>query len=195
MNKSILKMDGVPFWKSDVENFDDVKNIAISKIYELEKNVDTQKYSNVNGYQSTAEIYSVSEFRPIFDSAMRLASSASIDMKFIPCDLILKNAWFNINRGTNTFNKEHVHGDVFSGVVYLKTPDGSGSIEFVNPAFNELWSGVPYIEPSTFVREYSINPKEGDILLFPSYLKHRVMPNSKDVERISMSFNISILAR
>ena len=191
MNSSILRMDGVPFWKSSVGN---IEESILSKIYEIEKEFPTERYSNINGYQSQANIYLIEEFRPLFETVMRLASAASVDMKFAPCNLILKNAWFNINRGTSSFNKQHIHGDIFSGVLYLKCPEGSGGIEFKNPAFNDMWLGSPFIlqnDQSSFRSDYPLIPEEGEVFLWPSYLPHSVMPNTNNVERISISFNIS----
>jgi uncharacterized protein (TIGR02466 family) len=191
---TIFRMDGVPFWKNNIDNYELIKDSVIEKIHQLEKNKETEKLSNINGYQSYPTIYDIEEFRLLFEYVMKLAATASIDMKFLPCNLILKNAWFNINRGTNSYNKEHVHGDVFSGVLYIKCPEGSGGIEFKNPAFNEMWMGRPYMPPgenSPFHSEYFINPKEGEVFLWPSYLPHSVRSNSTDIERISISFNIS----
>lgn len=87
MNSSILRMDGIPFWKSSVGN---IEESILSKIYEIEKEFPTERYSNINGYQSQANIYLIKEFRPLFETVMRLASAASVDMKFAPCSLILK---------------------------------------------------------------------------------------------------------
>jgi uncharacterized protein (TIGR02466 family) len=39
------------------------------------------------------------------------------------------------------------------------------------------------------------NPLEGRMLIFPSYLAHQVEPNESDEDRISVSFNLSIVNR
>ena len=38
---------------------------------------------------------------------------------------------------------------------------------------------------------YTIKPRAGDVYLWPSYLYHSVDSNTQDVERISISFNLS----
>ena len=38
-----------------------------------------------------------------------------------------------------------------------------------------------------------IEPEEGSIILFPSYIPHSVETNSHDDERISISFNLMVL--
>ena len=40
--------------------------------------------------------------------------------------------------------------------------------------------------------EYYVNPKEMDLIIFPSSLFHYVDQNLSDEERISLSFNIKI---
>ena len=37
---------------------------------------------------------------------------------------------------------------------------------------------------------YNLSPKEGSVILFPSYLRHAVEVNESDEDRISASFNV-----
>ena len=41
----------------------------------------------------------------------------------------------------------------------------------------------------------SINPAEGGLVLFPSYLDHSVNENLSNEERIVISFNLSLLRK
>jgi uncharacterized protein (TIGR02466 family) len=69
-------------------------------------------------------------------------------------------------------NSEHVHGDVFSGVFYLKAPEESGKLVLQNPAINRMWNGCALTsQKNQFTGEsIRIEPVEGNIILFPSYL-------------------------
>jgi uncharacterized protein (TIGR02466 family) len=40
---------------------------------------------------------------------------------------------------------------------------------------------------------FSHQPKVGELLLFPSWLPHFVLPNTSNEERISVSFNIELV--
>ena len=40
---------------------------------------------------------------------------------------------------------------------------------------------------------YNLNPKVGDLLIFPDYLMHTAYPFNIDAERRSFSFNVKIL--
>jgi len=57
------------------------------------------------------------------------------------------------------------HRQMVSGVYYVKTPPGSGAIQFLDPR-------GPY---PPFDDKLTIRPRAGDLLLFPSWLQHQVM--------------------
>ena len=92
-------------------------------------------------------------------------------------------------------NSEHVHGEILSGVFYLKAPPESGKLVLSNPGLNRLWGGCSLVkEKNQFTGEMMrIEPEEGSILLFPSCIPHSVETNSHDDERISISFNLMVL--
>ena len=94
-------------------------------------------------------------------------------------------------------NSEHVHGDTYSGVFYLSAPEGSGKLSIVNPAINRMWQGTQLTDKKNqFTGEsIKIEPEEGNIILFPSYIPHYVETNNHDEERISISFNVIALPK
>ena len=108
---------------------------------------------------------------------------------------LISSIWGNIN-SYKDYNIAHVHGaSVISGVYYLKLPSKSGQICFYNPAhegIDYLWEHC--IEKFTPQNSSSwrIDVEEGDLILFPSWLKHGVEPNlNKKEDRVSIAFNIS----
>ena len=75
-----------------------------------------------------------------------------------------------------------------SAVFYFKKPKDSGNIEFVDP--------LEYIRQMTPIHHYSENdvytPVEAeqfDLILFPSWIKHRTQHNLTDSERVAISIN------
>jgi len=108
----------------------------------------------------------------------------------------ISSMWGNIN-GYKDYNIAHTHGNsVISGVYYLKTPPNCGRVCFYNPAhegIDYLWEYC--IKKFTIQNSSSwkIGVEDGDLLLFPSWLKHSVEPNlNKKEHRMSLAFNISI---
>ena len=58
----------------------------------------------------------------------------------------------------------------------------NGTIDFINGQKNFLSKSI-----------YNLNPKLGDLLIFPNYLMHTAYPFNVDGERRSFSFNAKIL--
>ena len=113
--------------------------------------------------------------------------------------LQLLNLWINIS-GKHAYNSKHDHpGSHLSGVVWVKIPPNSGRLEFEAPfSFTREKEFENYNEK---VKErynvYSMiyyNPQPGMMVIFPSDLKHEVMSNKSNEDRISISFNLKIIS-
>jgi len=105
--------------------------------------------------------------------------------------IIVEDNWV-IGYNKNEYQGEHNHGYTsrgISGVIYAKVPENSSSIEFLTPN--------PYSDHICVVNNSSVNylPKEGMILIFPNFLKHKVLPNLNipdNALRLGLSFNARI---
>ena len=95
----------------------------------------------------------------------------------------------------NSYNQAHIHpNNLLSSVYYVKAPKNCGKIIFNNPnqiSLNRFPKDLKKTEFSANLQK--IEPREGVLLLFPSYLWHSVEPNLSDEDRIIVSFNISFL--
>jgi len=189
----------VPLWQSEYPEFEEHQELFLKVVKEYKEQNPTKETprSNIAGYQSPSTLQSVEELRPLFEYICQMGFKAVADLDFIDCDIALTEAWLNINDSRQCMNSEHVHGDVLSGVFYLSAPEGSGKIVFQNPAINKLWKGCSLTsQKNQYTGEtIRIEPEEGNILLFPSYLPHSVVTNDHDEERISISFNIIALPK
>ena len=97
------------------------------------------------------------------------------------------SAWCNVNDpGTENFMHSHP-GNFMSGVVYFQA-EGTGCLEFVpnNYLYKLTHPAWPYHGISVY------EPADGDILMFPSYLLHRIRRNTSDKQRISMAFDATL---
>ena len=104
-------------------------------------------------------------------------------------DIELYNSWVNITRRGLLNYHRHPHFQI-SGCYYHKISPGMGSIEFKCPNTVVANGGFPN-GPHTPER-ISLMPKEGSLILFPSWLEHAIGINETNEERISLSFNIKI---
>ena len=110
--------------------------------------------------------------------------------------LSINSMWGTINSKTSHWNMVHTHPEcLISGVFWLSTPIGSGDFVFMNPTNIDWWTqrlfNTEKLESNSYSGTYlKINAKEGQCLIFPSYVPHMVEPNTTEVNRISISFNI-----
>ena len=102
--------------------------------------------------------------------------------------------WAVINK-KNSSNTMHIHSNNYiSAAYYVKAPINCGDIVFYDPKFAATYR-YPKISKTNKLNSniVSFQPKEGMLVLFPSYLQHSVNVNKTDEERIVISFNINLI--
>ena len=105
----------------------------------------------------------------------------------------IEEAWLNINK-KGSYNLEHEHPNCFiSGVYYVNTPIDGGDIIFIHPSttINYVWPVKNCFEQYNEFNSniWTFKAEKNKLLLFPSWLKHRVEENKNNEDRISISFN------
>ena len=196
---NLMPIYSVPLWQSEYPEFEKHKEIFLTTVKEYKEQNPTRETprSNIAGYQSPSTLQGVEELCPLFEYICQMGFKAVADLDFVDCDIALTEAWLNINDSRQCMNSEHVHGEVFSGVFYLSAPDESGKLVIQNPAINKMWKGCSLTsQKNQFTGDsIRIEPVEGNIILFPSYISHSVETNNHDEERISISFNLIALPK
>ena len=194
---NLMPIYSTPLWQSEYPEFDEHKELFLASVKEYREQNPTIEppRSNIAGYQSPSTLQGQEELRPLFEYICQMAYKAVADLDFVDCDIALTEAWLNVNDSRQCMNVEHIHGDVFSGVFYLQAPEGSGKLAIVNPGINRMWAGCELgLQKNQFTGDrIRIEPVEGNIIIFPSYVPHFVETNDHDEERISISFNIVAL--
>ena len=147
-----------------------IKNeIKLSNSF-VKKNLSKELIKNIKNYLKDSEINKIKEIKII-------------------------NLWV-VKQLKNEYNPIHYHDGQLSGVGYLKIPKNmnqnkmvknkkiktNGTIDFINGQRSFLSKSI-----------YNLNPKVGDLVLFPNYLMHTAYPFNIDDERRSFSFNVKII--
>ena len=146
-----------------------IKNeIKIPKLI-IDKNLSKELIKNIKIYLEKSDIKKIKEIKII-------------------------NLWV-VKQFKNEYNPIHYHDGQISGFGYLKIPKNmsenrliknkkfktNGTIDFINGQNNFLSKSI-----------YNLNPKLGELLIFPNYLMHTAYPFNVDGERRSFSFNAKI---
>jgi uncharacterized protein (TIGR02466 family) len=185
-----MDLFSIPCWQYLLPNYD--KQSIILSIENFHTINGTEQISNHRGFQSQKNLHSVEELTPIFNFICESVKQAAEELNLEFKNIGIIESWSNINEGTSSYNHQHSHQGVLSGVFYLDAPEGSGNLVIVNPGMNTLWQGYPMIKArNKYTSEaIKVKPKDGLLILWPSYVPHSVETNSRDVKRISISFNI-----
>ena len=170
----------------------DVNNL-LDYCYDLKSKEAGRNFSNVSGWQSLDLNRNLTIFREFRNTVETLANQFHNYLKLKKrYTQILDNFWININP-TGGSNKPHSHpNSVFSGVLYLKTPEGCGNLNFPHPNKNHSYhfnqDTVEELDNHTYINYYHI-PTVGKMVMFPSSYEHYVDGNSSNIDRVSIAFN------
>ena len=104
--------------------------------------------------------------------------------------IYLNNIWAQIGDQYWSHQEHHHPNSYFSGILYLKTPEGSGQTGFTKPG------DAPMIQLDIASETYNdINmgrywetPVEGKYVIFPSWLRHSVDYGNHEGDRITLSW-------
>lgn len=202
MNNKPLEMYplfSVPFFRIDYDDAENFQKTASDIIYQLEKtdSIDLSNCYTANSYTSfysNAQILELNEFSGlknfVISSIEQINNSVGFETEFS-----LFNSWANINR-KYSYHESHTHlPHLWSGVYYVKADDGDATISFSNKNIIDI--GWPYSVKKTnnydcVTNQITCQVSTGMMIVFPSYLPHKVDQHMNDSDRISIAFNISV---
>jgi uncharacterized protein (TIGR02466 family) len=90
------------------------------------------------------------------------------------------------------FHAAHIHpNSVISGTYYVAVPKGASAIRFEDPRHAMMMAAPPRQKKAREENQpfVSLQPSEGTVLLWESFLRHDVPVNQSSETRVSISFN------
>ena len=149
-----------------------------------------------SGYTSYASLNDLTTRAPAFDDLeRRLRSHVARFAKALHFDLAKKLAldsiWINVLKPGGT-HSGHIHpSSVISGTYYVTIPKGASALKFEDPRLGLMMAAPRKKEaaPRDAQPFAYVTPKPGSLILFESWLRHEVPPNTARQDRISVSFN------
>ena len=109
----------------------------------------------------------------------------------------LQNSWCNIHKPGEESQLHYHGGSLLSGVYYPIFPENSGDISFYRAvSYTNLFHPTIRLEfnehNNVTAETYSLQLKEGKVVIFPSQLEHKVQKNESDQNRYSLAFNFFV---
>jgi len=160
---------------------------------EQKKNSPGRIVSNSGGWQSENLDLATPELAELFAEVGKRLDEIHRYFEFsAPLRQVITEAWININQKGH-FNNSHDHpGSLFSAVYYVKGGADKGDLELKTPIAPHT-----YTISKEMVGSYNaftghamvIPPITGDLVIFPSWILHRVNMSQSQEDRISIAFN------
>lgn len=165
---------------------------GLFQVISQQRSLDTtgQAVSNVLGWHSQGNLFNLDDMKPFKELVDSAIAESAVAMGYENVRIKAANCWANINP-KHASNKIHDHANcLFSGVYYVKAPKESGNLMFYDPRSARTFYKPMVQSYTAFTADAIAHVAEaGLLLIFPSWLKHGVEPNTSDEERISISFN------
>ena len=198
MNKPNLFFP-TPVWTLQLDDYQSI-NEQMYKFIKITQSKDQEgiSKSNIKGWHSKDFNMQENEPKDFIKFILPAIEQVITDMNWEKQkqSININNMWAIINTGGSA-NLRHQHGNsTISGAYYVRAPKNSGDIVFYDPRPAPVYTYPKAVNPNLLNAQVNgISPKEGALVLFPSYLDHSVNENLSNQERIVISFNITIQSK
>jgi uncharacterized protein (TIGR02466 family) len=149
------------------------------------------------GYTSYASLTDLPWRFPIFADLVKsldahvAAFAEDLEFDLDGRALVLEDLWINI-LPEGGFHSAHIHPhSVISGTTYVSMPEGASALKLEDPRHAMMMAAPPRRKDAREeMRNFIyVKPSVGDVLLWESWLRHEVVMNQSEEERVSVSFN------
>jgi uncharacterized protein (TIGR02466 family) len=151
------------------------------------------------GYTSYGSAHRMQELSPTFAALSRAlerhvrAFTHRLQMDLSTRRLVMTDCWVNI-MGQGAAHGLHLHPlATLSGTYYVQVPRGASGLKFEDPRLERFMAAPPRLPQARRSNQpwVTFAARSGELLLFESWLRHEVAPNTQPGERVSISFNYS----
>lgn len=162
-----------------------------------EAGIEWSKRNYPGGYTSYGSIGHLHEVSSTFEALRKEIDKhvrkyiQSLEMDVNPKHIQMRTCWINI-MPKGAAHTMHIHPlSVISGTYYVQTPKNCSTIKFEDPRMVGFMASPPRKAHATEKNQrfVELQPKEGSVVLFESWMRHEVPRSTADKERISISFN------
>lgn len=210
MTESVVSVESKGFFSTyvhfcDLPDTDGMNAAMLERIRALKsadpRGVRGSNTRDLGGWHSENDLHKDPVFEPLRNAIGAMMGPVSDRLHLDPAfTLMLLEMWSIVNP-PRSYNIAHLHPNShFSGVYYIQAPENSGNLVLLDPRIearmlplHHKWSAP--VE-QTFGPEVKVEPKPGRLVIFPSWLMHRVDPNMSthtgpEGDRVIVSFNMN----
>tara|TARA_A100001234_G_scaffold209801_1_gene208975 strand:+ start:455 stop:1081 length:627 start_codon:yes stop_codon:yes gene_type:complete len=196
-----IELFPVIVYQTEVKNNSELKELLVPEIVEASNSLEipdgwatTSIKTSFEGEPKGKEV--ILKYKDKLYASYTECFDEIIDKEY---ELEVGNIWYNLYE-QDSYQELHDH---ITPPEYLKKPDQFSCIHFLSydeehhtsPEFKDPINSIRGLcLQCDYIAEYAeLNIKEGDFLMFPTHLAHRVIPQKvSDIPRITISFNIKL---
>ena len=187
-----------PVLKYKFEDYESFNKDLRKYIYELQKESSSGQIKSNRGGWHSPNFKLTDENSVQFKFGLKLQkyilkTFQTLGWKSENKNISINSMWAIINK-KDDYNVVHTHPNSYlSAAYYVSAPKNCGrfQVESLNIAKRHFYPEVlKNNELNANVAGLDVN--EGDLLIFPGYLPHKVAMNESDEDRIVISFNVGI---
>ncbi|HEX3673341.1 MAG TPA: TIGR02466 family protein [Rhizomicrobium sp.] len=158
------------------------------------------KEHGYRGYTSYASLNDLPLRAPVFaDLVKRLDIhvrdfARTLEFDLMGATLAQDSLWINV-MDKGGVHAAHIHPhSVISGTYYVAVPKGASAIRFEDPRLAMMMAAPAKRTRASRANQsfVTVAPRPGTVLLWESFLRHDVPPNTARGARISVSFNYAL---
>ena len=187
----VISMFPTLVWKISLtqELRDAIETKVMATLESLRRDLPILEYGH--GWQSEQTLHEREEFQELASCVSQTAKSILRFLRIGYEAVEITGCWATVLAKGAT-HKAHSHPNNFlSGVYYVRVYPGSDTINFHDPRRQTHVIRPPVVElTAENTDQVVVRLANGTLLMFPSYLEHSVDANTREEERISVSFNI-----
>jgi len=151
------------------------------------------------GYTSYGSLSRMHTISPTFEALRRRllrhvgAYARALELDLEGRELAMTDCWVNV-MPRHVVHGLHLHPlSTISGTYYVRTPPGVPGLKLEDPRLDRFMAAPPRrVDASARSRPWvTIPARAGRVVLFESWLRHEVTPNTVAAPRVSISFNFN----
>jgi uncharacterized protein (TIGR02466 family) len=194
---NILSLFPVKIYKSVYPNAEDLKHTLFAKLNSVfeeteDRNNVFMKEGTLCSYNTNSNLHVdfADETRAVIEFVEAAARDYWLECQYHPgLTPFVFQTWANTTP-KGGYVEPHLHGNMpFTAVLYVDASPAQGNIILENPLDTVLMT-QPISPEVKYPMGQEIEVRTGDLLMFPGYLKHRVLANTTDQDRLILGFNI-----